>query len=280
MPKNKGPVKLEPDGTITLPPGTKVTVDDKEIEIPEGGGNLDLSTGEIKDAPPDTPDGPDKPGNTGGSGNSGGTNRPARPGKPTRGDDESTAPCPRDETCPIWPFTDAVPTAWYHDGVHYCVERKLMIGVTGELFKPDIPLTRAMVAQVLYNRAGHPQIAGEDPFTDVKYGAWYWPAVTWAAQESAVLGYSDGRFGPNDPVTREQLAAILWRNAGRPKSEYALAFSDSGKISGYAVPALRWTTEKQIVQGYTDGAVAPQDTATRAEAAQMFYRYFKGNFAK
>ena len=142
------------------------------------------------------------------------------------------------------------------------------------LFEPDIPLTRAMAVQVLYNWAGCPRTDGENPFRDVAPSAWYDRAITWAAKEKVVFGYGDGRFGPEDPVTREQLAAMLWRNAKQPASQHGLAFSDSDRISGYAISALRWSTEKEIVYGYPNGLLIPQGNATRAEAAQMFYRYF------
>lgn len=279
LPEDGGTIDLKPeDGKIPLPPGATVTVDGKKQTIGNDSGSIDLSTGEItgavQDDPPPQPGTPSTPSTPGGSGKPSKPSKPSEPAGPQTPGGESAGPCPRDETCPIWPYTDAVPTAWYHDGVHYCIEEDLMIGTAPALFEPDIPLTRAMVTQVLYNRAGCPQVSGKDPFTDVKSGAWYWPAITWAAKEGIALGYGDGRFGPNDPVTREQLAALLWRDAGRPASQYVLPFSDAHRISDYAVPALRWTTERKIVNGYPDGTFLPQGNATRAEAAQMFYRYF------
>lgn len=266
IPNGGGTIVLTPDGKITLPPGAKVTVDGNEVTVPSAGGSVDPSTGKVTVT---TPPGPDWPGYSGG-GSGGGTNS-----KPS--ETKGTGDCPRDRTCPIWPYTDAVPNAWYHDGVHFCIEAGLMVGTSTSpvlLFEPDIPLTRAMAVQVLYNWAGCPRTDGENPFRDVAPSAWYDRAITWAAKEKVVFGYGDGRFGPEDPVTREQLAAMLWRNAKQPASQHGLAFSDSDRISGYAIPALRWSTEKEIVYGYPNGLLIPQGNATRAEAAQMFYRYF------
>jgi len=114
----------------------------------------------------------------------------------------SYADCPRDETCPIWPYTDASVTAWYHDGVHYCINNGLMNGYGGGIFGPDKNLSRAMLAQILYNQAEQPSVSGS-VFDDVAETAWYTQAVPWAAAQGIVSGYGDGRFGPDDNITRE-----------------------------------------------------------------------------
>lgn len=181
--------------------------------------------------------------------------------------------CPKDETCPIWPYTDSIPTAWYHDGVHYCIETDLMIGTAPTLWEPDIPLTRAMMAQVLYNKSGRPAVSGDGMFDDVDRG-WYWSAITWGCRNNVLYGYGDGNFGPQDPITREQLAALLWRYAGRPQTDVQSSFSDAAEASDYAKQALHWTSQHGIIAGYPDGTFRPRANATRAEAAQMIMRYF------
>ncbi len=182
--------------------------------------------------------------------------------------------CPRDVTCPIWPYTDADTHAWYHDGVHFCIENNLMIGYGDDIFAPNDTLSRAMLAQILYNKTGRPTAPEAAPFGDVPEGLWYAPAVAWGAENGIVEGYGNGKFGPADPVTREQLAAMLWRYAGRPESGESLArFPDSGKISPWAVEALRWAVEQGIVEGRDTGVLAPAATASRAEAAAMVQRF-------
>lgn len=182
--------------------------------------------------------------------------------------------CPKDETCPIWPYTDSIPTDWYHDGVHYCIENHLMIGTAPVLWEPDISLSRAMMAQVLYNKAGQPAVSGDGVFDDVDR-EWYWPAITWGGRNNVLLGYDDGSYGPQDPITREQLATLLWRYAGQPQTDDQLRFSDAAEVSDYARQALNWASRQGVITGYPDGTFRPQDDASRAEAAQMIMRYFE-----
>lgn len=182
--------------------------------------------------------------------------------------------CPKDETCPIWPYTDSIPTDWYHDGVHYCIEDQLMIGTAPVLWEPDISLSRAMMAQILYNKAGQPAVSGDGVFDDVDR-EWYWPAITWGGRNNVLLGYDDGSYGPQDPITREQLATLLWRYAGQPQTDDQLRFSDAAEVSDYARQALNWASRQGVITGYPDGTFRPQDDASRAEAAQMIMRYFE-----
>lgn len=182
--------------------------------------------------------------------------------------------CPKDETCPIWPYTDSIPTDWYHDGVHYCIENGLMIGTAPVLWEPDIPLSRAMMAQVLYNKAGQPAVSGAGVFEDVEQCG-YWPAITWGGRTGVLQGYGDGSYGPYDAITREQLATLLWRYAGQPASDGQLHFSDAAEVSDYARQALNWASRQGVITGYPDGTFRPRDNASRAEAAQMIMRYFE-----
>jgi len=191
-----------------------------------------------------------------------------------KSDNTSYTVCPRDSTCPIWPYTDASTTAWYHDGVHYCIENGLMTGYGNNKFGPNNTLTRGMLAQTIYNKEGRPAMAASELFDDVAGGAWYAEAVAWGARNGVLEGYGNGRFGPDDPITREQLATMLWRYAGSPESVGTLArFTDGGKTSSWAAAALRWAVEQGIVTGKGSGILDPASTATRAEAATMLQRF-------
>ena len=187
------------------------------------------------------------------------------------------ADCPKDDSCPIRRFTDADPAAWYHDGVHYCVENGLMSGYGNGLFGPNDNLSRAQFAQILHNREGWPAVNYLMRFADVPEGAWYTEAVRWAAAQGVVNGCGNGKFGPNDNITREQLAVMLWRYAGSPAAtEKELHFTDADKASGYALEALRWAVENGIINGKSGGILDPQGLATRAEAAQILKNYLEG----
>jgi len=191
-----------------------------------------------------------------------------------KSDNTSYTVCPKDSTCPIWPYTDASTTAWYHDGVHYCIENGLMNGYGSSKFAPNDTLTRGMLAQIIYNKEGRPTMAASNPFDDVVGGAWYAKAVAWGARNGVLEGYGNGKFGPDDPITREQLATMLWRYAGSPESVEPLdRFTDGGKTSSWAAAALRWAVEQGIVTGKSSGIFDPASTATRAEAVTMLQRF-------
>lgn len=209
---------------------------------------------------------------------------PARP--------ETTAgyrTCRRDDTCPIWPFADAAPTAWYHDGVHYCVEKSLMHGISADKFLPDGSVTRAQLVTILWRLEGSPETTGAVRFNDTAGGAWYTEAVRWAVGCGVVKGYDNGCFGPNDAVTREQMAAILYRYAQHKgydvsagKDTNILSFDDAFAVSEYAIPAMQWACGSGMVHGIArDGGMllAPGDTTTRAQAATLIMR-FQSAFAK
>lgn len=194
--------------------------------------------------------------------------------------DAGYASCSRSEACPIWLFTDASATAWYHDGIHYCIENGLMGGYGQNLFGPNDALSRAQLAQILYNREGKPAVSSDGKlFTDVADSAWYTPAIAWAATNGIVVGYGDGLFGPDDAITREQLAVILWRYAqlkGYDITQGGMAireFSDYESISDYAINAMTWTVNSGIIGGYEDKTLQPQSSATRAQAAQILKNF-------
>lgn len=170
------------------------------------------------------------------------------------------------------PFGDVTVNDWFAYPVAYVHGHDIMQGTEDYKFSPNASLTRAMVAQIVYNLAGQPA-AGRASFTDVPSNAWYAAAVNWAAAAGIVNGYEDGRFAPNESVTREQLASILYRYAqyrGEDVSVTApLTFTDSGKVRSFAVPAVKWAVGIGVLSGKGDGLLDPSGTATRAEAAKM-----------
>ena len=187
--------------------------------------------------------------------------------------------CLKNSECPIWPYTDAGATAWYHDGVHYCLDRSLMVGLDEHTFAPDADTSRAMVAAILWRLEGSPAVNYVLPFDDVAEGAWYTQAVRWAAASGVVSGYGGGSFGPGDPVTREQLAAILYRYEQYKGGGFTgawmfpLDFEDAGQVSDWAHEPMCWMTMKGIIGGIGDKLLDPGGRATRAQAAAMLMRF-------
>lgn len=174
-------------------------------------------------------------------------------------------------------FTDVAADAWYAEAVAYCRENGLMSGTSERTFSPNTMTSRAMLVTILYRQAGSPSLENEDlgyPFSDVPGDSWYADGVYWARLEGVVSGYDGNRFGPNDPVTREQLATILWRDAGSPATESEQQpFADQAAIASYAVEAVAWARENGIVNGRDGNRFDPDGQATRAETATILYRY-------
>lgn len=174
------------------------------------------------------------------------------------------------------PFVDVSIGDWYYDAVRFVSENGLMNGVGNGYFSPNTNLSRAMFAQILYNKAGQPSVVDSSAFNDVPIGAWYADAVTWAAANDIVGGYGDGMFGPDDPITREQLAVMLWRYVGKPvPPNLLLNFTDADRVSGYALDALCWAVDQGIINGKGNGILDPKGFATRAEVAQILKNYQK-----
>ncbi|MBR4132729.1 MAG: S-layer homology domain-containing protein, partial [Oscillospiraceae bacterium] len=182
------------------------------------------------------------------------------------------------DNCPSKKFTD-VPKRdyWAHKYIDYCVANDLMNGVSETLFAPDSLTTRAQLVTILYRAAGEPAVTFKGVFSDVPADTWYSNAVEWAAANGIVLGVGGGRFAPDANVTREQIAAILYRYSGSPKVNGKLdAFKDAADVSDYAVNALIWATSEGIINGIPDGAdvkLSPKDNATRAQIATIFARF-------
>ena len=170
-------------------------------------------------------------------------------------------------------FSDVDAGNWYADAVEYVRDNGLMSGTSDTAFNPEGTMTRAMLAQALYRAAGSPAVSGSDSFTDTQEGAWYADAVLWASQQGVVSGYGDGLFGAGDPVTREQIAVILWRDAGSPSAEVGQDFTDESAISTYAGQAVDWARANGIVSGADGNRFLPQNNATRAQIAVMLRNY-------
>lgn len=184
------------------------------------------------------------------------------------------------------PFTDVAQSAWYFPYVHDIYWSGLMNGTSKTTFEPDATTTRAMVVQVLYNLAGK-DVGYHEIFKDVKYNDWFCKAVIWAYAAGVCNGTSETTFSPNDPVTREQLAAFLYRFATlcgvdcRATGDLS-RFADQNQISGYAKDAISWAVGAGIINGKSPSAVAPRAYATRAEIAAMLCRlldYIKTNLS-
>ena len=171
------------------------------------------------------------------------------------------------------PFLDVAEGAWYYDAVAYCYENGIMDGTSSVSFAPGMLLNRAMAAQVLYNLADGTASTAAG-FPDVAASAWYADAVNWAAANGYVTGYDNGSFGPEDSLTREQLAVILYRYAGSPEPTGSLdGFTDAASTSDYAVDALRWAVGEGLLTGKDGGRLDPAGTASRAELAQILARF-------
>lgn len=176
------------------------------------------------------------------------------------------------------PFEDVDSDEWYYNAIKYVYEKKIMSGKNASTFSPNEKLTRAMLVTMLHNMEGRPYVAGISKFSDVQNTKeWYYVAIKWASANNIISGYSNGKFGPNDQITREQLAVILNQYCiykGKYKSlkaDYS-KFTDSNKISDFAKWGMNWAVGNKIING-SNGKLNPQGTATRAEAAAMLSNY-------
>ena len=180
-------------------------------------------------------------------------------------------------------FNDVVPGAWYTDAVQYAYDNSLMTGTSATTFEPNTTTTCGMIVSMLHRLEGSPAV-GSAEFSDVAGGDWYADPVAWAASEGIVGGYGDGTFGPNDPITREQMASILYRYAdykGLDVSARASldAYSDADSVSPWASDVMSWAVSEGIISGMTEDTLAPQGTATRAQVAAMFQRFLENVMA-
>ena len=170
-------------------------------------------------------------------------------------------------------YEDLSADAWYVEEVSFVLNKGLMNGFEDGSFRPDEKLTRAQLVTILYREAGAPSVEGlANPFTDLELD-WYKPAILWAANEGIVNGVTETTFEPDTPITREQIATILWRSQGKPDSNAGLAFTDAAQISDYAVTALRWAVVEGLFRGDDTGLLRPADYASRAELSAVLMRY-------
>ncbi len=170
-------------------------------------------------------------------------------------------------------FSDVASDAWYAQAITYVQENGLMSGVGTGRFDPDGTTSRAMLATVLYRASGSPSVSGGTHFTDTAPGSWYTDGIDWATRNGLVVGYGNGLFGTNDPVSREQIATILWRHAGSPSAQGSQDFADEGSIATYAATAVDWARVNGIVNGKAGNRFDPKGNTTRAEVAAILQSY-------
>ena len=178
------------------------------------------------------------------------------------------------ESCPAKEFTDVNLDAWYHEYTDYVLIHGLMKGMGGTEFAPNDNLTRAMMVTTLYRLAGAPEVETTSSFTDVAEDQWYADAVAWAAENGIVLGISETVFAPNQNITREQAATILYRYVTKhlevePVDGAALSYTDAAQIADYAKDAVAWATAEGIFEGFPGGSFQPRGTLTRAQMAKL-----------
>ena len=178
------------------------------------------------------------------------------------------------------PFTDVSEKDWFYGDVMFVYENGLMLGTSKTLFSPHGTATRGMMATILWRMEGSPAPKGKNSFTDVEDGKWYADAITWTAENGIFAGYGKDKFGPDDPITREQLAAIFYRYADYKGYDLTVKenldkFKDADKITDYAKTAMQWAVGSGLVKGKSGNLLDPQGTATRAEIAAMLHRFIE-----
>lgn len=179
------------------------------------------------------------------------------------------------------PFSDVRIADWFYNDVKYVYDKGMMAGTAADVFAPNATTTRAMIVTILYRLEGSPAVTGTGAFVDVPAGQWYTDAVNWAAANQIVKGTSATTFAPNDSITREQMAAILYRYAQYKGYDVAKkadlsGYSDNGQVSAYAKEALAWANAAKLINGVTNTTLAPQGNATRAQVSAILHRFCDG----
>ena len=172
-------------------------------------------------------------------------------------------------------FSDVAADAWYADAVEYVRNHGLMSGTSAAVFNPNGTTSRGQIAAILYRASGSPAVSGTTAFPDIADGAYYAAASQWAAANGIITGYPDGSFGPDDPITRQQLAAILWRYAGSPSAPAGQDYADESAIAGYAATAVDWARASGVIGGKDGNRFDPSGSATRAQVAVILNRYME-----
>ena len=175
------------------------------------------------------------------------------------------------------PFEDVSPGAWYEEAVRYAYFHNIMEGTSATTFVPNKSLTRAEAVQVLYNLEGQPTVSGSATFPDLVY-EWYKPAIAWAEQTGVVDGYEDGTFRPDEPVTRQEFAQMLYNYAAYKGYDLSAKgdltqFPDGDSVQAWALPAMTWANGNGLINGHDDGTLEPGGTTTRAQAASILMRF-------
>ena len=176
------------------------------------------------------------------------------------------------------PFTDVSEKDWFYNDAMFVYKNGLMLGTSKTLFSPHGTVTRGMMATILWRMEGSLAPKGENSFTDVEAGRWYADAITWTAENGIFAGYSKDKFGPDDPITREQLTAIFYRYADYKGYKLTVTgnldkFEDADKITDYAKMVMQWAVGNGLIKGKSETLLDPQGTATRAEIAAMLHRF-------
>ena len=178
------------------------------------------------------------------------------------------------------PFTDISEKDWFYGDVMFVYENGLMLGTSKTLFSPHGTAMRGMMVTILWRMEGSPVPKGKNSFTDVEAGKWYADAITWTAENGIFAGYGKDKFGPDDPIAREQLAAIFYRYADYKGYDLTVKgdldkFKDADKITDYAKTAMQWAVGSGLVKEKSGNLLDPQGTATRAEIAAMLHRFIE-----
>ena len=256
---------LAADGTLTL--GALTAADDTAFTITGFSGLLmaDSASGGIS--------APESGGVAGsGGGSSSGSSSGNNSGGSGSGDGSDGS-----ETQTL-PFTDVAEGTWYADAVNYVYQQGLMTGTSEDRFSPDVTTNRAMLVTILYRLEGSPAVSGGVSFPDVAAGQWYADAVAWASANGIVNGYDNGSFGPDDTITREQMATIFYRYASYKGYDMSASaslngYSDAAKVSHYAADAMGWAIGAGLITGTSDTTLPPAGSATRAQAAVILTRF-------
>lgn len=202
---------------------------------------------------------------------------PVTPVEPTQPSGED-GKCDGGAACPSAKFTDVDRNAWYHEYLDYVVTNGLMNGTSASTFAPNATTTRAMVVSILYRLAGSPAVSGANPFADVAAGSWCENAVIWGYENGIVKGFDESTFAPDATITRQQMAAFLYRYAafcGKDVSAKADlgSFADASAVSANLLDAMQWAVAEGILNGTTSGLLDPNGGATRAQFAAVLTRY-------
>lgn len=266
---------LSDDGSLTL--GTISSADGLSTFTVEQATGLKLIASDNTETTyPSVDTGDSTGGGSGGSG--GGSSSGGSGGGSNSGGSDNSGNSGGDKEDAGLPFTDVASGSWYYDSVAYVYEQGLMGGTDEGRFSPDLTTSRAMIVTILYRLEGSPAVSGGASFADVTAGQWYSDGVAWASANGIVTGYSNGSFGPDDTITREQMAAILYRYArykGYDLSAQAAldGYADAAQVSAYAADAMKWAVGSGLITGTSGTTLSPAGSATRAQAAVILARF-------